>query len=66
MSFLDVLSEAIDQYPERASVIQSKIERFQAHIDVLPLKTIEEAEALFEEKGRYPIFNSLSSVTQYL
>ncbi|MDD1827410.1 hypothetical protein LRP52_35095 [Photobacterium sp. ZSDE20] len=66
LSFLDTLSEAIDQYPERASVIQSKIERFQTHIDDLPLGTIEKAETLLEEKGRYPLFNSLSSVVQYL
>ncbi|RZP71015.1 hypothetical protein D8T52_23170 [Vibrio vulnificus] len=56
----------IDQYPERASIIQSKIERFQAHLDDVPLETIEQAEDLLEEKGRYLLFNSLSSVTQYL
>lgn len=66
LSFLDALSEAIDQYPERASIIQLKIERFQVHIDDLPLETIEQAEYLLAEKGRYPLFDSLSSVTQYL
>ncbi len=66
LSFLCALSEAIDQYPERASVIQSKVERFQSHLDDLPLGTIEQAEDLLEERGRYPLFNSLSSVTQYL
>ncbi|WP_017791253.1 hypothetical protein [Vibrio vulnificus] len=66
LSFLDALSEGIDQYPERASIIQSKIERFQVHLDDVPLETIEQAEDLFEEKGRYLLFNSLSSVTQYL
>lgn len=66
LSFLDALSEGIDQYPERASIIQSKIERFQAHLGDVPLKTIEQAEDLLEEKGRYLLFNSLSSVTQYL
>ncbi|ELJ8616151.1 hypothetical protein V5H08_09175 [Vibrio cholerae] len=66
LSFLDVFSEAIDRYPERASVIQSKIERFQEHLDDLPFETIEKAEDLLEEKGRYPLFHSLSSVTQFL
>ncbi|EHR5321333.1 hypothetical protein KUL70_004267 [Vibrio parahaemolyticus] len=66
LSFLSALSEAIDHYPERASVIQSKVERFQIHLDELPLDTIEQAEDLLEERGRYPLFNSLSSVTQYL
>ncbi|MBS0044593.1 hypothetical protein KFE26_20185 [Shewanella sp. M16] len=66
LSFLDALSEAIDQYPERASVIQLKINRFQANLDGLPLETIEQAEYLLEEKGRYPLFNSLSSISQFL
>ena len=66
LSFLDALSEAIDQYPERASVIQLKINRFQANLDGLPLETVEQAEDLLEEKGRYPLFDSLSSLTQFL
>lgn len=66
LSFLDALSEAIDQYPERASVIQLKINRFQANLDGLPLETVEQAEDLLEEKGRYPLFDSLSSITQFL
>ncbi|MDW1764607.1 hypothetical protein R7E79_19950 [Vibrio sp. Vb2135] len=66
LSFLDVLSEGIDQYPERAELLQSKIERFQVHLDDLPLETIEKAEDLFDKKGRYPLFDSLASVTQFL
>lgn len=66
LSFLDALGESIDQYPERASIIQLKIERFQAHLDDLSLETLEQAEKLLEENGRYPLFDSLSSVTQYL
>ena len=66
LSFLDTLSEAIDQYPERASVIQLKINSFQANLDGLPLETVEQAEDLLEEKGRYPLFDSLSSITQFL
>lgn len=66
LSFLDALGEGIDQYPERASVIQLKIERFQAHLDDIPLETMKQAEDLLEEKGRYPLFDSLSSVAQFL
>lgn len=66
LSFLEALGEAIDQYPERASVIQKKIERFQEHLDGVPIETVRQAENLLEERGRYPLFNSLSSVTQFL
>lgn len=66
LSFLNALSEAIDQYPERASAIQSKVEHFQSHLDQIPLDTIEQAEDLLEERGRYPLFNSLSSIAQYV
>lgn len=66
LSFLEALEEGIDQYPERAAIIQLKIEQFQLHLKDLPLETIEKAEDLLEEKGRYPLFDSLSSVTQYL
>lgn len=66
LSFLDALGESIDQYPERASVIQMKIERFQVHLEDLLIETLEQAKNLLEEKGRYPLFNSLSSVIQYI
>ncbi|GAC34287.1 hypothetical protein [Paraglaciecola polaris] len=66
LSFLDALNEAIDHYPERASVIQLKINRFHTHLDNFPFETTEQAVSLLEEKGRYPLFNSLSSIAQFL
>lgn len=66
LSFLCALTEAIDQYPERASVIQLKISRFHTHLDNLPIETTEQAVSLLQEKGRYPLFNSLSSIAQFL
>ena len=66
LSFINALEEAVDFYPDRASVILQKIERFQTHLDTLPTETLTQAEELLEEQGRYSLFNSLSAVTQYL
>ncbi|HFQ4905533.1 TPA: hypothetical protein ACGU4V_002651 [Vibrio vulnificus] len=49
-----------------ASYAVYKLLSFQVHLDGLPFGTIEKAEDLLEEKGRYPLFHSLSSVTQFL
>ncbi|HHC7129960.1 TPA: hypothetical protein ACN37W_003763 [Vibrio parahaemolyticus] len=66
LSFIEALSDGIVHYPERASFIQMKIERFQAHLDDLPPDTINQAEILLEDKGRYPLFETYTSVTQFL
>ncbi len=66
LSFIEALRDGIVHYPERASFIQAKIERFQTHLDDLPPDTISQAENLLEEKGRYPLFNTDTSVTQFL
>lgn len=66
LSFLDVLKESIDQFPARADFIQKKIERFELHLEDLPYETLEQANDLFKEHERYPLFKSSDAIAQFL
>lgn len=66
LSFIDAIKDSIDQFPERANFINEKVARFQLQIDGLPYETVEQAEVLFENHGRYPLFNSSDSIIQHL
>lgn len=66
LSFIDALSDSIDYFPERKDITIQKIKQFQSHISNLPLSTIDAAQELMLENGRYFIFTSKDSVMQYL
>lgn len=66
LSFLGTLQDAIDLYPSRAEVIEKKILRFELHLEDIPYQTIEEANRLLDENGRYFLFKSTNDVAQYL
>ena len=66
LSFIDAMSDAIDLFPERAGFINKKIERFKYHIGLLPLETLEVAQDLLFEQGRYFMFASSDAVFQYV
>ncbi|WP_104025897.1 hypothetical protein [Vibrio hyugaensis] len=66
ISFIDALEDAIHLFPERANVIESRVESFYSKLDTLPESTREKAEEMLDEKGRYFMFEEHSSVMQYL
>ena len=66
LSFIDALSDSIDYFPERKDITIQKIKRFQSHILNLPLSTIDAAQELMLENGRYFMFTSKDAVMQYL
>lgn len=66
LSFLEALQDASDLFPERSEFINRKIERFKRHISSLPLETVDAAEALLDEHGRYFMFKTTDSVIQHL
>lgn len=66
ISFIDALEDAIHLYPERANFIESRVASFYSKLDTLPESTREKAEEMFDENGRYFMFEEHSSVMQYL
>ncbi|PMM65991.1 hypothetical protein [Vibrio splendidus] len=66
LSFLEAIQDASDLFPERSELINRKVERFKHHISSLPLETVDSAEALLDEHGRYFIFKTTDSVIQHL
>jgi len=66
LSFIDALSDSIDYFPERKDITIRKIKQFQSHIVHLPLSTIDAAQELMLENGRYFMFTSKDAVMQYL
>lgn len=57
ISFIDSLYDPIEKMPERAEHLVRRIERFESLLDLLPEETLDKAEKLFEDKGRYFLFN---------
>ncbi|CAK2662850.1 hypothetical protein VCRA2133E348_1330001 [Vibrio crassostreae] len=66
LSFLEAIQDASDLFPERSELINRKVERFKHHISSLPLETVDSAEALLDEHGRYFMFKTTDSVIQHL
>ncbi|WP_041058837.1 hypothetical protein [Vibrio owensii] len=66
ISFIDALEDAIHLFPERANVIESRVESFYSKLDSLPESTREKAEEMLDENGRYFMFEEHSSVIQYI
>lgn len=66
ISFIDALEDAIHLFPERANVIESRVESFYSKLDTLPESTREKAEEMLDENGRYFMFEEHNSVMQYL
>jgi hypothetical protein len=66
ISFIDALEDAIQLYPERASVIESRVASFYSKLDTLPESTREKAENMLDENGRYFMFEEHNSVIQYI
>ncbi|ELA7286605.1 hypothetical protein Q9885_001702 [Vibrio parahaemolyticus] len=57
ISFIDSLYDPIEKMPDRTDYLVRRIERFESLLELLPEETIEKAELLFEENGRYFLFN---------
>ncbi|NOI18954.1 hypothetical protein F0223_11995 [Vibrio coralliilyticus] len=57
ISFIDSLYDPIEKMPERADYLVRRIERFESLLELLPEETLEKADLLFEENGRYFLFN---------
>ncbi|EJG1820167.1 hypothetical protein BOJ00_RS01555 [Vibrio parahaemolyticus] len=56
VSFIDSLYDAIEKMPDRVESFQNRIDRYESLLELLPEKTLEKADALFEENGRYFLF----------
>ncbi|HIF9346999.1 TPA: hypothetical protein ACX6RX_003109 [Photobacterium damselae] len=66
LSFLEMVRDAIDLFPEQADYIVKKITYFEKVLANLPVTTKDDAEAMLDEKGRYPLFKTTDSVIQHL
>ncbi|MDE1318235.1 hypothetical protein L9X50_09475 [Vibrio aestuarianus] len=66
ISFLDALEDAISLYPENADKIELKIEAFEKRLDAIPPSTVDKAMELLSKNGRYFMFHSVASISQYL
>ncbi|WP_299140991.1 hypothetical protein [uncultured Vibrio sp.] len=56
LSFIDSLHDPIEQIPERAEYLIKRVERYESLLDLLPEETLNKADQLFEEHGRYFLF----------
>ena len=56
LSFIDSLYDRIERMPERIEHFQRRIDRFEELLEFLPEKTLRQADAIFEENGRYFLF----------
>ncbi|OMO32257.1 hypothetical protein BH582_10940 [Vibrio sp. 10N.222.47.A9] len=54
ISFIDVLKEAVDQYPNEKEQVHEKIYVFEFTLDGASQDVYEEAIALFNKNGRHP------------
>lgn len=54
ISFIDVLKDALDRYPEAKKEVKIKIEAFEQTLEGASISVFKEAMELFNENGRHP------------
>lgn len=66
LSFIEMLYDSIDLYPEGANKINKKIYRFESLLNRIPENTLFDAQNILQKEGRYFMFKSEHSVRQYI
>ncbi len=61
LSFIDSLYDSIEKMPERVEYFQRRINRFENLLDLLPEETLQQADDMFEENGRYFLFRQINT-----
>jgi hypothetical protein len=54
ISFVDVLKDSLDRYPEAKQEVQIRIEAFEQTLEGASISVFEEAMSLFNKNGRHP------------
>jgi hypothetical protein len=54
ISFIDVLKDSLDRYPEAKQEVQIRIEAFEQTLEGASISVFEEAMSLFNKNGRHP------------
>ena len=54
ISFIDVLKDALDRYPEAKEEVKIKIEAFEQTLEGASVSVFKEAMSLFNKNGRHP------------
>lgn len=54
ISFIDVLKDSLDRYPEAKQEVQIRVEAFEQTLEGASISVFEEAMSLFNRNGRHP------------